>query len=197
MTDLDEPLLALSLQQPMAWAIFHGKGLENRAWPQLARGEAGIARLPSPSGAKTRIALGDTFAIHASAKPPSTHYIAAVKKATGLRELPPAAFMRSTILGTARLAGVVNGEREQMALGTPRGECGLDAASWTSLVMTFGLDEARRLGRWFMGPHALVLREQRELEDPIGQVSGALYFWELEQRHAAMVRAQLTTLPSG
>ncbi len=33
---------ALSLTQPMAWAIFHGKGVENRTWPTKFRGRVYI-----------------------------------------------------------------------------------------------------------------------------------------------------------
>lgn len=33
---------ALSLTQPMAWAIFHGKDVENRTWPTTFRGRCYI-----------------------------------------------------------------------------------------------------------------------------------------------------------
>ncbi len=33
---------ALSLTQPMAWAIFHGKDVENRTWPTKFRGRVYI-----------------------------------------------------------------------------------------------------------------------------------------------------------
>ena len=33
---------ALSLTQPMAWAIFHGKDVENRTWPTKSRGRVYI-----------------------------------------------------------------------------------------------------------------------------------------------------------
>lgn len=33
---------ALSLTQPMAWAIFHGKNIENRTWPTKVRGRVMI-----------------------------------------------------------------------------------------------------------------------------------------------------------
>ena len=33
---------ALSLTQPMAWAIFHGKDVENRTWPTKFRGKVYI-----------------------------------------------------------------------------------------------------------------------------------------------------------
>jgi hypothetical protein len=33
---------ALSLTQPMAWAIFHGKDVENRTWPTKFRGRVMI-----------------------------------------------------------------------------------------------------------------------------------------------------------
>lgn len=33
---------ALSLTQPMAWAIFHGKDVENRRWPTKVRGHVYI-----------------------------------------------------------------------------------------------------------------------------------------------------------
>lgn len=33
---------ALSLTQPMAWAVFHGKDIENRRWPTKVRGRVYI-----------------------------------------------------------------------------------------------------------------------------------------------------------
>jgi len=38
----DKRMKALSLTQPMAWAIFHGKDVENRTWPTKFRGRVYI-----------------------------------------------------------------------------------------------------------------------------------------------------------
>lgn len=171
-------MLALSLTQPMGYGIVHmTKGLENRSWPQLRHGLAGLAKLPMG-----KVAPGELFAIHASGRKPDPAYIAACERIAG-RELPLAASMRSSIIGTARIVDVVS----ESAPGS--GHIGPYARA--RLVERFGEEQTAEMERWFMGPHALVLDERRPLEHPIGNVNGKLYFWQLADDHERIVRAQL------
>ena len=58
------------------------------------------------------------------------------------------------------------------------------------LVARFGA-RAAAIAPWFIGPHALVLEDARELAAPIGNVKGALYFWPLTPSDNLALHAQL------
>lgn len=188
---MTEPMLALSLVQPMAWGIGHaGKHLENRIWPQLRRGLDGLAKVPTMGG--RRIRPGELFAIHASAKrKPPDGYIKTACYAADLVTLPPAAAMTSAVVAVARIVDVVRTAPAESILPNDRGESGIDLAGWQRLVERFGLERARLMARWFAGPFALVLDDIVALEQPVVDVRGALYFWELQPEHDRAVRAQL------
>lgn len=188
---MTEPMLALSLVQPMAWGIGHGgKHLENRIWPQLRRGLDGLARVPALYGRS--IKPGERFAIHASAKKkPPDGYVKTACYAADRVTLPPAAAMTSAIVAVACIVDVVSAApADQLELGAA-GEAGIESAGWSRLVSRFGLERARLMSRWFAGPHALVLDDIVALEHPIGNVRGALYFWPVPEREDALLRAQL------
>ena len=82
---------ALSLTQPMAWAIFHGKPIENRNWNTHFRGR---------------------FMVHASKKFNQDHYDFLldnwVKLGLKMKEIPkPGEFVQGALIGEADLVSVV------------------------------------------------------------------------------------------
>lgn len=80
---------ALSLTQPMAWAVFHGKGIENRNWGTKFRGRV---------------------IIHASKKFDVDHYdfLWRKKEELGLTDIPaPEDFVHGAVLGEVDIVSVV------------------------------------------------------------------------------------------
>lgn len=73
-------MYALTLIQPMAWAMFHGKDVENRTW-----------KLPVPL-------IGRETAIHAGQKY-SHNYEQFVLERLQLSHLPPEAYQRGAVVG--------------------------------------------------------------------------------------------------
>lgn len=86
---LREKMKALSLTQPMAWAIFHGKDIENRSWPTKYRGR---------------------IFIHASLKFDQSHYDWIVQNenrlVTGI-DLLPSEFTHGAIIGEVDIVDCV------------------------------------------------------------------------------------------
>lgn len=83
------PILALTVRQPWAWAIFHGKDVENRSWPTRYRG---------------------LVAIHAAAGMTRPEYAEAAALIRQYADAPLPAFddlVRGAVLGTARLIDCV------------------------------------------------------------------------------------------
>jgi hypothetical protein len=82
-------LKALSLTQPMAWAIFHGKDIENRQWPTKVRGR---------------------IYIHASMRWNKEHYYWIVQNenrlVTGINKLPHE-FVHGAIIGEVDIVDCV------------------------------------------------------------------------------------------
>lgn len=193
---MSESMLALSLVQPMGWAIVaRHKPIENRVWPALRRGVDGLAKIPAPW--KRRPELDELVAIHAAKRRPDPAYTDMVLRLTGLRELPPAASITSAIIGVARIVDVITEEPavSQLRLGdevapADHARPAIRSSDWSRLVSRFGT-RTQAASRWFVGPHALVLADARELEHPIGNVKGALYFWPLAPSDDRTLRAQL------
>ncbi len=81
---------ALSLTQPMAWAIFHGKDIENRTWNTNFRGR---------------------FYVHASKGFNQDHYnwIWERESILGIKLPAPADFVHGAIIGEVELVGVCTG----------------------------------------------------------------------------------------
>ncbi len=82
---------ALSLTQPMAWAIFHGKDVENRTWNTKFRGR---------------------FYVHASKKFDKEHYDFIlnhwVRLGLKMKEIPkPGQFTHGAIIGEVDIVSVV------------------------------------------------------------------------------------------
>ena len=89
---------ALSLTEPMAWAIFHGKDIENRQWNTFFRGR---------------------FYIHASKKFDKGHYdwIAQNENRLGLQLPQKEDFTYGAIIGEATLVSVVTVHTSRWFMG--------------------------------------------------------------------------------
>lgn len=88
-----EPDLALSVRQPWAWAIFHGKDIENRTW-----------RSTNPG-----LAFRGRVVIHAATGLTKAEYVEAYEFMRGIGVLcPPAgALIRGAAIGTVEIIDVV------------------------------------------------------------------------------------------
>jgi hypothetical protein len=95
-------------------------------------------------------------------------------------QLPPSSQTIAALVATAQVVDVIRGDSMGNML----------APDFRRLVDRFGEERAKLAARWWSGPFALVLDHVRPLE-PILDVKGALYFWELRDDHEAQVRAQL------
>ena len=94
---MTEPMLALSIRQPWAWAIIHaGKDVENRSEAMARRAE----RL-----------IGQTVLIHAGKTVDPEGYD--VLDGFGLE--PPETLPRGGIIGSARIEAVMRGHRSRWA----------------------------------------------------------------------------------
>lgn len=90
----DLPTLALSVRQPWAWAIFHGKDIENRDW-----------RKPNPG-----LAFRGRVAIHASTGMTQLEYENAADfmlHTCGVTAPPPHQLVRGAIIGSVDVADVM------------------------------------------------------------------------------------------
>jgi len=88
---------ALSLTQPMAWAIFHGKDVENRTWPTKFRGR---------------------IMVHASKKFDWEHYNWIVENGNRLVCFPPAFkhdFVFGALIGEVDVIDCVRGHTSRWA----------------------------------------------------------------------------------
>lgn len=102
----DLPRLALSVRQPWAWAIFHGKDIENRTWQAVNRGLKQRGRI----------------AIHAAKGLTRDEYEDAAEFMRGLGVIcPPAADLaRGGIIGSVEVVDVVRHSDSPWFIG-PRG----------------------------------------------------------------------------
>lgn len=154
-----DPLRALTLWQPWAWAIFHGKPVENRGWP-------------CPSWM-----LGKPLAIHGG-KRYDAEGDAYVCKQLGLERLPPEAHAQG-------LLGIVRPERNIEACIDREADCTCDfciAAETCSVAR----DQVVQ-GGWFFGPYGWVFREQVEFREPV-PCRGAQGLWVVPPDVTVLVR---------
>ena len=88
---------ALSLTEPMAWAIFHGKDVENRTWPTKFRGRV---------------------MIHASKKLDLVHYdwIAQNENRLGCQLPQPEDLVHGAIIGEVDIIDCVRGHSSRWAM---------------------------------------------------------------------------------
>ena len=107
---------ALSMTQPMAWAVFHGKDVENRKWRSRYLG---------------------TLLIHASKRFDKKHYRWIVDNDNRLCRFIPEDY--SPVFVQGALIG----------------------------ICTVVANVSNHGSRWFTGPYAFVLKDQREFETPI------------------------------
>lgn len=128
---------AISLTQPMAWAIFNGKDVENRRWATRYRGP---------------------LLIHASRSFDREHYnwIAQKENRLGLTLPQPEEFVHGALLGVVNLVVVVKrGEPFQL---TALRRSGRDTLRQAERVVG---------SRWFFGPYGYGLEGAREFPEPI------------------------------
>jgi hypothetical protein len=88
----------LTVRQPWAWAIFHGKDIENRDWPTRVRGRV---------------------AIHAAKGMTEQEYVAAYQycEARGLILPMPTLLMRGRVLGTVEIVDCVSASTSPWFMG--------------------------------------------------------------------------------
>lgn len=92
------PRLALSVRQPWAWAIIHGKDIENRDW--IARG-AHCRSTP----------VGQRVCLHASQGMTIDEYwtnAEFISRLIGIACPPPHELVRGAIIGTMQIDGITN-----------------------------------------------------------------------------------------
>lgn len=147
-----EPLHAISILQPWAWAIVEGhKLVENRTWCPPFR------------------VRGKRIAIHASAGYDLSgldfmRELGGFEQHMGLIAKGPVA--RGAIVGTARVLGAIRCERDS------RGAYVLQRAGQ---LPNATVDAALR-SVWTFGPWAWLLAEPRKLREPVS-MKGALGVW--------------------
>lgn len=132
------PRLALSVRQPWAWAIFHGKPVENRDW-----------RRPNPG-----LNFRGEVCLHAAQGMTRDEYESAAELIESIISSPcpaPADLRRGGIIGVVRVVDVVK-----------------DHPS-----------------RFFFGPRALVLADQREID--FIPAAGQLGFFEWKRDDSNIV----------
>ena len=132
---------ALSLTQPMAWAIFNGKNVENRTWRTNYRGQ---------------------LLIHASMNFDAKHLSWLKDNATRLRIKLPEHFYHGVILGTVDIIGCVTREAAHDVAGQPdelrfNTEVYAGKVGFGNLVFT----------KWFTGPFGFLLANPREFQNSL------------------------------
>jgi len=134
-------LKALSLTQPMAWAIFNGKNVENRTWRTNYRGP---------------------LLIHASMNFDAKHLSWLQDNATRLRIKLPDHFYHGAILGMVDIIGCVAQEDAHDVAGRPD-ELRFNAESYAGKVGFGNLV----FTKWFTGPFGFLLANAREFQNSI------------------------------
>jgi hypothetical protein len=88
----------ITVRQPWAWAIFHGKDIENRDWPTRVRGRV---------------------AIHAAKGMTEQEYVAAYKycEARGVIIPMPVLLFRGVVLGTVEIVDCVSSSSSPWFMG--------------------------------------------------------------------------------
>jgi len=135
---------ALSLTQPMAWAIFHGKDVENRPWNTYYRGP---------------------LLIHASKGFNQEHYDWIAANENRLVCVLPQTYelVHGALIGTVNLVRVMKmaGNTEPML-----GHSVSIGDTQRELEYLHRADSAC-CSRWFSGPYGFVLEGAREFSEPI------------------------------
>ena len=151
---------ALSLTQPMAWAMFHGKRVENRKWNTYYRGE---------------------FYVHASNGFNKEHYDWLSNHSYLLNcDLPKIEdFLHGVLLGTAYLVRVMKktGVNNPISTLSTHGRI-YSAGDIQRELEILGGDEFWN-SEWFWGEFGFVIQDAKELEKPI-PCKGSLNFFEPE-----------------
>lgn len=91
-------MLCLTVRQPWAWAIFHGKDIENRDWPTRVRGRV---------------------AVHAAKGMTEAEYVAAYRycEARGVTLPMPELLLRGCVLGTVEIVDCVSSSDSPWFMG--------------------------------------------------------------------------------
>lgn len=135
---------ALSMTQPMAWAIFHGKDVENRSWNTYYRGP---------------------LLIHASKGFNREHYdwIAANENRLVCILPQPEDLVHGAIIGTVNLTRVMKREGSREPMLGHNISIGDQQRELEYLKRT----DSAWCSHWFFGPYGFVLKDAQEFKVPI------------------------------
>lgn len=133
---------ALSLTQPMAWAIFHGKDVENRNWNTHYRGP---------------------LLIHASMKFDAAHLQWLKDNQGKLGITLPNRFYHGALLGIVTLERVMRKGSQEAIIGVPAPSIGDQERELECLRKA----NSEYFSPWFFGPYGFVLKDAKPLSEPI------------------------------
>jgi len=147
----------LSLTQPMAWAIFHGKDVENRAWNTYYRGP---------------------LLIHASKGFNREHYnwIAANENRLVCVLPQPHELVHGALIGIVNLVRVMKHSSYQTK--EPMSGHDVSIGDKQRELEYLGRTDSAWCSHWFFGPYGFVLEDAREFNKPI-PYRGALGLFEV------------------
>lgn len=133
---------ALSLMQPFAWAIFHGKNVENRSWNTYYRGP---------------------LLIHASMKFDAAHLQWLKDNQGKLGITLPNRFYHGAILGVVTLVRVMRKESQEPGIGEHAPSIGDQQRELEHLKEA----NSEYFSPWFFGPYGFVLKDAKPFSEPI------------------------------
>ena len=133
---------AISLTQPMAWAVFHGKIVENRSWNTRYRGP---------------------LLIHASMKFNAEHLDWLKRNQAELGIKLPSRFYHGALLGTVSLERVMRKGSGEESVPGHAPSVGDQQRELICLKET----NPEYFSPWFFGPFGFLFKDAKEFKEPV------------------------------